>query len=309
MGRSETAARWSIISNSCLVAGKLAAGTSAGSVSIISEALHSGLDLAAALIAFFSIRAASRPADEIHQYGHGKIENISGSIEAGLILLAAVWIIYDALTSLALGPAPEALGLGMLVMGLSAAVNWYLSRYLLRVARNEESIALEADAMHLRTDVYTSAGVVVGLAVIYLTGYLFLDSLIALAVAGMIIKAGITLLREAASPLVDVRLPEGEEQAIRDIIQQHAGQYVEFHRLRTRRAGPVRYVDLHLVVPHNLHVDEVHRICEAIEREVEARFPASQVLIHVEPCSTYCEIGDECAERGRNDLAGGEYDR
>lgn len=309
MERTEAAARWSIASNSALVAGKMAVGISTNSVSIISEAIHSGMDLAAAVIAYASIRAARRPADEVHQYGHGKIENVSGSIEAVLILLAAAWIVYDAMSSLGEGPALAGLGLGMAVMGVSAGVNWFLSRYLMRVARQEESIALEADALHLRTDVYTSAGVATGLAAIYFTGYLLLDSLIALVVALMIIRAGFNLLREAALPLVDVRLPAGEEQAIRAIIEQHAGQYVEFHRLRTRRAGRERYVDLHLVVPYNLHVDDVHRICEDIEVEVAARLPGSQVLIHVEPCSTYCEIGDECAGSGRNGTAGREYHR
>lgn len=309
MRRTEAAARWSIVSNSALVAGKLMVGISTNSISIISEAMHSGMDLAAAMIAYASIRAASRPADEVHQYGHGKIENIAGSIEAILILLAAAWIVYEAISSLVEGPFLAGLSLGVVVMGVSAAINWYLSGYLIRIAKEEESIALEADALHLRTDVYTSAGVAAGLVAIYLTGYIFLDSLIALAVAFMIIKAGFNLLREAASPLVDVRLPEGEEQAIRAIIEQHAGQYVEFHRLRTRRAGRERYVDLHLVVPHNLHVEEVHRICEDIEAKVEARFPASQVLIHVEPCSTYCEMGAQCAGSGRNGFAGGEYDR
>lgn len=292
--RRQKAAGWSIISNTSLVGAKTAIGLVTGSVAIISEAIHSGMDLLAALIAFFSVRAAARPADAEHEYGHGKIENISGSLEAVLILVAAGWIIYEALPSFSGTRTLTAMGGGIAVMAGSSVVNWLVSAYLFRVARAEESVALEADALHLRTDVYTSLGVLAGLVLIYFTGYAFLDGVIAIGVALLIIKAAYDLLREAFLPLIDVRLSDAEEGAVREIIEQHAGDFIEYHRLRTRRSGRERYIDLHLVVPYDRHVDEVHRLCEVIEQEVEERFPESQVLIHVEPCDDLCAGKRNC---------------
>lgn len=283
------AARVSVMSNAALVTVKLAAGLTMGSVSVISEAIHSGLDLVAALIALLSVAQAARPADERHQFGHGKVENVSGLVEALLILVAAAWIIVESYKKLVGGAPVEALALGMAVMGASALVNLFVSRYLFRVARATDSIALKADAMHLSTDVLTSVGVLGGLTLMRLTGFRLLDPLAAIAVALLIVKASVELSAQAFSPLLDIRLPRDEEQEIIGIIGRYQGDFVGFHRLRSRKAGAERHIDLHLVVPDDRHVGDVHAVCDRIEADIKDRFPASHVVIHVEP------PGDEAA--------------
>ncbi|MBC7324602.1 MAG: cation diffusion facilitator family transporter, partial [Moorella sp. (in: Bacteria)] len=172
----------------------------------------------------------------------------------------------------------------------------FVSLYLFRVARETESIALEADAWHLRTDVYTSAGVMLGLLALYITGYSWLDPVVALVVAAMIIKAAYALTREAVLPLLDVSLPAEEEKIIKEIIARHADAYVEFHKLRTRKAGRERQVDLHLVVPHYQQIDYVHDLCEHIGNEIKASLPYTEVLIHAEPCNSSqdCRVCKSC---------------
>lgn len=282
------AAQVSVISNSALVVLKLTAGLFMGSVSVISEAIHSGLDLVAALIAYFSLRQAARPADEQHQFGHGKIENISGVIEALLILLAAFWIIWEAGKKFLHGGQVESVGLGIGVMGLAALVNFFVSRYLFRVAGETDSIALKADALHLSTDVLTSLGVMAGLVLIKITGLQIFDPLVAVLVALLIIKASYDLTKEAFSPLLDTKLPEEEEKDIINIIRRYQDNFVEYHKLRSRKSGSERHIDLHLVVPHNKPIKEVHLMCDQIEEEIEIRFSSSQVLIHAEPCDNEC---------------------
>jgi len=282
------AAQVSVISNSVLTAMKLIVGLLMGSVSIISEAIHSGLDLAAALIAFFSLRQAAQPADDRHQFGHGKIENISGVVEALLIFMAAIWIIFEAYKKLAHRTGVESLGFGIAVMGAAALANALVSRYLFSVAKKTDSIALKADALHLSTDVVTSLGVMVGLGLIKVTGLNILDPIVAIAVALLIIKASVDLIKEAFLPLMDTKLPEAEEKIIIDTINKYKTHFVEFHKLRSRKAGSERHIDLHLVVPPDKAVKDVHQICDQIEDEIENRLASSHVLIHVEPCKNEC---------------------
>lgn len=289
------AALFSVISNTILVILKLVVGIITGSVSIISEAIHSGLDLAAALIALFSVRVSSLPPDEQHRYGHGKVENVSGTIEALLIFAAAVWIIVEAVDKLMSRTPVEMLGYGVLIMAISAAANWAISTYLYRVAKATNSIALEADALHLRTDVYTSAGVMVGLGLIYITGYEVIDPLVAIGVAILIIKASIGLTRVAFMPLLDTALPEKEELVVRDILEgyQREGKVNGFHKLRTRQAGADRHVDVHLVLPGNLDLLSVHDLTENIEMEIKEQLENTTVVIHMEPCCS--ESGKDCS--------------
>jgi len=285
------AARVSVASNTTLVVLKLAVGLMMGSVSVISEAIHSGLDLAAALIAYFSLKQAAKPADDHHQFGHGKIENISGLTEALLIFIAAVWIIYEAYEKLVYGVNVQSVALGMAVMGFSALVNYLVSRNLFQVAEKTDSIALKADALHLSTDVITSLGVLMGLGLMKLTGIQLLDPLVAIAVALLIIKAAYELTMQAFWPLLDVRLPPEEEEAVVEIIRRHEGAFVEFHELRSRKAGAERHIDLHLVVLPDQHVSDVHEVCDRIERDIQGQFPSSHVLIHIEPSN---DSGEEC---------------
>ena len=288
----EKTARLSVASNAFLVTAKLAVGFAIGSISIISEAIHSAIDLIAAIIAYFSVRQSARPPDECHTFGHGKYESISGLLEAVLILAAALLIISEAAGNL-LGEGEtldvDGLGLGIAVMLLSAGVNLYVSSRLMRVAKQTESIALESDAWHLRTDVYTSAGVVAGLVLIRLTGLVVLDSIVALAVAVIILRAAFDLIRRSFEDLVDRSLPPDEESRIREIISSHCTDVIGFHRLRTRRSGPNRFVDLHLVVPRTATLEEAYGIVTEVADDVKREFPRTSVTIRVQPCT-----GEDC---------------
>lgn len=293
------AALLSILSNTILVVFKLAVGIMMQSVSVISEAVHSGIDLMAAVIAWFSIRESGKPADDEHRFGHGKIENVAGTIEALLIFGAAVYIIIKAAMKIISGTVEvEALGSGAAVMALSAMANYFVSRHLLKVARRTDSVALEADAMHLRTDVYTSIGVLAGLIAIKLTGIHLLDPLVAIGVALIIIKAAYDLTRNAFFPILDVRLPDAEEQIILDVLKGHPGKVLEYHKLRTRKSGNIRQIDMHLLVPKGLTVGEAHRLSHEIIRQIEESLPDSQILVHIEPCREECDgCPAECPEK------------
>lgn len=282
----------SVVSNTFLTLAKVVIGLASGSVSILSEGIHSGIDLLAAFIALFAVRESGKPADSGHAYGHGKIENLSGTIEAALIFVAALLIIGEAIHKVRViiggegGQVGEfGLGLGVLVMGVSALMNMIVSSRLMRVAKRTDSVALEADALHLRTDVYTSVGVLIGLILIWITGWVILDPIIALGVALMIIKASVELTKKALLPLVDVSLPVEECEVITVVLSHHADEFLEFHKLRTRKAGAERQVDLHLVVSRYTSVLDVHELCDLIEQEINLRLQRTHVLIHAEPCS------------------------
>ena len=287
-----SAAGLSVISNTLLILLKVVAGILSGSVSVIAEAIHSGIDLVAAGIAFISLRIAGRPADAEHPFGHGKVENISGTIEAGLIFVAAAFISYAAIDRIITGAVVEYLIIGIAVMAVSVVANILVSRHLLRIARETDSIALEADARHLTTDVYTSLGVLAGLVVVQITGLNILDPIIALAVALFILRAAYNVIRRAFPPLVDVKLPEDEEALVASSIREHLGELVGFHQLRTRKAGSERYIDLHLVMAKNASLEEAHRLCDHLEEDIKSKLLNASVTIHVEPCQMECE---ECA--------------
>jgi cation diffusion facilitator family transporter len=284
------AAILSILSNSILIALKLIVGIMMQSVSVISEAVHSGLDLIAAIIAWFSIREAGKPADDEHRFGHGKIENVAGTIEAVLIFGAAFYIIWEAVHKLGAGTVEiESLGLGAAVMFVSAVVNYFVSRHLLNVAVKTDSVALEADALHLRTDVYTSVGVLGGLVAIKLTGIAMLDPVIAIVVALMIIKAAWDLTKTAFFHILDVKIPDDEEALIHDVMESYKGRFVEYHKLRTRKSGHVRHIDMHLVVPKQMTVEAGHTLTHRITADIEQCLPHSHILVHIEPCPEKCE--------------------
>jgi len=294
------AALLSVTSNSLLIAFKLAIGLWIGSVAVISEAIHSGMDLVAAVIALFAVRASSHEADERHPYGHGKIENLSGTIEALLIFVAAVWIIYEAVHKLI---RPEEIDMpfwGVGVMLVSSLVNLGVSRRLFRVGRETDSVALRADAWHLRTDVYTSTGVMIGLLVIWVVGALspgtdlrWLDPVVAIAVALLIMKAAYDLTRESARDLLDVSLPDEDVDWIAGFVHTRWPAVRSFHNLRTRKAGPQRFIDFHVVVDDGMSVADAHSLGDEIVVAIKERLPESTVHIHIEPCDRTCK--DSCA--------------
>jgi len=277
----------SIFSNITLIILKVTAGIFSGSVSIISEAIHSGMDLLAAIIAFFSVKISGMPPDKNHPYGHGKFENVSGVIEALLIFLAAGWIIFEAIKKIFEPTLPDSLGIGTIVMGVSAIVNFFVSRRLYKVGKETDSVALEADGLHLKTDVFTSLGVAVGLLLIWWTGIALLDPIVAILVAILILRESFILLKKAYYPLLDTPLPEKEINIIENTITKHLNSGMSYHMLRSRKAGPKRYVDLHLEVPGTITVNESHEICDIIENEIEHELDNTEVYIHIEPCE--CE--------------------
>jgi cation diffusion facilitator family transporter len=274
-------ARLSILSNTLLIIMKLAAGLVSGSVSIISEAIHSSMDLIAAIIAYFSVRVSDNPPDSRHPYGHGKIENISGVIEAFLIFVAAVWIIIEAIKKL-LGEKIEleSIALGSAVMVISAIVNAFVSRRLYKVARETNSVALEADALHLKTDVYTSVGVAIGLGLIMVTKINWLDPVVAIIVALFIIKESFQLLTKAFTPLLDTAW---EEEEIEELESKLKRMDVNYHDLRTRVAGNYKFLDLHIQIPEDVSVGSAHKYCDKIENELTECYDNLTVTIHVEP--------------------------
>jgi len=302
----QNTARLSVISNTGLVLMKFVVGFAIGSVSIISEAIHSSMDLIAAVIAFFSVRKSAEPPDADHSFGHGKFEDFSGLIEALLIFMAAILIIYEAGVKL-LGHTttelrPEMLIFGIAVMGISALANWYVSHRLFIVAKESESIALESDAWHLRTDVYTSLGVFAGLVLIKLTGNPIFDPLFALGVAVVIMKAAYDLTKRSLADLIDHSIPETDEKRIKEIICEHASIYAGFHDLKTRRSGPEIFIEFHLVVPGDISVMESHDLTDHLEIDLNTEYPRATITIHVEPCTegkcTRC--GEFCTFNEKN---------
>lgn len=279
-------ARLSIISNTTLIVLKLVIGLLISSISVISEAVHSSIDLIAALIAYFSVRKSAQPPDDSHEFGHGKIEDISGGIEALLIFIAAIFIIYVAVERLYTSSQIETEAPGIAVMAFSAILNFFVSQKLLKVAKETESIALEADGWHLRTDVYTSLGVFLGLLLIAITGLKILDPIFAILVAFFIMKAAYDLTKRSVQDLMDYRLSEEDELKIKSILEEHTSQFLEFHELRTRKSGSDKFVDLHLVVSKKLSLDEAHELCHHLEADLKKAFPTMSVVIHVEPCGT-----------------------
>lgn len=273
-------ARLSVMSNTLLIVMKLAVGLITNSVSILSEAIHSSLDLIAAIIAFFAVKVSGNPADERHPFGHGKVENVSGVIEAVLIFAASAWIITEAVKKFIHPEEPGVLGLGIIVMAISAVVNTFVSRRLYKVAGETDSVALEADALHLKTDVITSAGVALGLGLMWLTGWHILDPIIALLVAMLIIYESWMLLRKAFSPLLDTALSEKELEKLEGILDD---MDVRYHDLRTRAAGHQRFVEFHFDVPAQETIETIHKQCDMIEERLEREFRDISVIIHPEP--------------------------
>jgi len=239
------------------------------------------MDLLAAIIAFFSVRVSDNPPDSRHPYGHGKIENISGVIEALLIFVAAIWIISEATKKLLGGEIElDAIGWGSAVLIISAIVNAIVSHRLYKVARQTNSVALEADALHLKTDVYTSLGVAVGLGLILLTGINWLDPVVAILVALFIIRESYELLKRAFTPLLDTAWSDSEITELETTLSRLE---VNYHDLRTRIAGNYRFIDIHVEIPGEVSVGNAHNYCDKIEDELKIIYENLVVTIHVEP--------------------------
>jgi cation diffusion facilitator family transporter len=278
------AAAVSIASNSLLITLKLAAGAITGSIAIVTEAIHSSIDLIASVIAFYSVRKADEPADADHPYGHQKVENMAAAIEGMLILIGAGIIVFESVRRLFAGSHVESLGVGIGVIAFSVVANLGVSTYLYRRARATDSPALEGDAAHLRTDAATSVGVLVGLVLVEVTGVEQFDPATALVVAGAIVYAGVRILSRSSRVLVDEALPAEELEAVRRAIADFgAPEVAGFHKLRARRAGSRRYVDLHVQFREGTTLKRAHELSHELQGGIRERLRGADVLIHLEP--------------------------
>jgi len=254
-----------------------------GSVGLLSDALESIVNLVAALMALAMLAVAARPADEMHAFGYNKAEYFSSGLEGMLILLAAASIVWTAIPRLITPRALEQVGIGVAVSILAAIVNLGVARLLLRAADKYRSITLEADAHHLMTDVWTSVGVVIGIAIVFLTGWNRLDPIIAIMVAINILWTGAKLLRRSVLGLMDSALPPAEHQAIKDVLSRYERNGIHYHALRTRHAGSRSFISFHVLVPGDWTVQRGHDLLEQVERDIRTAIPGASVFTHLEP--------------------------
>ena len=288
MSKKVSYAKLSIASNTGLILMKFIIGSMSGSVSIISEAIHSTMDLAASIIAYVSVKLSDRPPDKGHPYGHQKIENISGVAEAILIVIASILIIREAVKKLIHHEHITMAGWGFAIMLISAGVNIIVSKKLYKISREEESVALEADALHLKADVYTSLGVAFGLLVLWITDLYFIDPIVAIIVAVFILKEAFEMLKNAYTPLIDSQLSDEEIGQVKIVLEKYDNVFTGFHALRTRRAGKIKHIDLHLNAPKNMTIKEYHHNCDLVEKDIENTLRNTSVLVHIEPCQDDC---------------------
>jgi cation diffusion facilitator family transporter len=283
-----------------LIVLKTVIGILTGSLSVIAQAVDSFLDLFAVGVTFLAVHIAAKPADAEHPFGHGKAENIAAIIQAILIFVAGGAIIYSAVTRAGIDEPLELTEAGIAVMAVSIIASILLSRHLHKVARQEDSIALEANAHNIAVDVYSAAAVLVGLVIVRITDLNIIDDILAGLVALLILKVGIDVLRKSFTGLIDVKLPEDEEKLITQTITEHFGdQIIEYHKLRTRKSGSQRYVDLHLVMPRHISLEEAHLMCDHLENDMKQRLLGMDITIHVEPCDSKCEQCPLLPCRGR----------
>jgi cation diffusion facilitator family transporter len=287
---------------------KFGASYLTGSVSMLSDAIESLANLAAAMIAYGSLRVAARPEDKEHPFGHSKVEYIAAGIEGGLIMAAAIGIAVAAVHRL-LYPAPldiTALGLGLNVA--ASAVNLAVAFILFRVSRERHSVALGADAHHLMTDVWTSVVVLVGVGVVSVTGWLWLDPLVGLLLAAHIAAVAARIVKEAADGVMDAGLLEDDLERIRGILTSYRSEGIEYHALRTRAAGALKFMTVHLLMPGDWTIARGHAISEQIESELTGAFPRLVVLTHVEPIEDPASFEDVALERHRTASISGAFE-
>lgn len=283
-----------------LFAIKVIVGFATGSISIWAQAVDSSLDIFAVIVTFLTVGFSAKPADEEHPFGHGKIEDIAAGIQAILLLAASAAIAYSAIGRIRFGGQIKLEEAGIAVMAVSLITSIFLSRHLFKVAKATGSVALEANANNIRGDVYSTSGVMVGLALVRITGLTIIDPVIALAVVALILRATYRVARMATGGLLDVRLPKSEEDIIVASLTEHTGQVAGFHEMRTRKAGNQRFIDLHLMLPKNVSVEEAHRMCDHLEEDLKGKLANLSITIHVEPCDTTecpkCAVSD-CSVR------------
>jgi cation diffusion facilitator family transporter len=291
----------SVIAVGLLISIKVVGSVITGSIGIRADAIHSAIDLVGVLIGFAGIRISGKPPDEGHAFGHEKAENIAGVAIAGLIGIAAVIIIYEAVKRIVSGGTVELVSAGIYITVAAIMINVLVAWYTSKIAKSNDSLALEATARDMFADALSSVAVLLGLVLVRLTGLNILDQIAAIFVSMLIARTALLTMRRSFSGLMDTRLPEEEEEAIKSIIAKYGDSIVGFHQLRTRKSGSQRFVDFHLVVPKHVSVDEAHELCDRLERDIAEKLARSNVTIHVEPCNNECKhCAALCAEAGQS---------
>ena len=263
------------------------------SMAILSDAIDSGIDVVTSAMARYSVKVANEPADERHTYGHGKFENLSGFIQAIIVVVIAIFILAESIRRIFTGIDLEMLEYGIIIMFISMAGKLAISQNLLRVAKKHDSIAMEANALNLRADVWMSMGVLISLSIIWFTvgqypDIIYLDPIVAIIIAFLIIKAGFDIAKRSSQDLLDERIPEDEQAIIQEILDSHSADYLEFHRFRARKSGAERHIDMHLVLPKEKSLEEAHELTDRIEKEISNKLKNATVVIHMEPCEGEC---------------------
>ncbi len=279
----KAAALVSIISNTLIIILKVVGGIISGSVSIVSEAIHSFSDFLASILTFFAVSRSSEPADKDHPFGHGKYEDMSGFIEGGLIIFAGLFIIYEAVKKcFSFSESQIEPDIGIYIMCFAVIANFFVSKYLFYVAGKYDSVSLYSDAQHLKADIYSSLGVLLGLVAVKLTGFIFLDSLIALIVAIVIIKTGYSIAKDTLNNLLDGSLPQNDISNIEEILKKN-DSIKGYKNLKARKAGHCKDIEITVFFNPDLKISECHKICDEIENSIREFYKNVNVIIHAEP--------------------------
>jgi len=286
---SQGVAKLSIVAVSILIVIKVVASILTGSLGIRADAIHSVIDLSGAVIGLIGIIIANRPANQRYQYGHGKAENLAGAIISVLIFAAAGSILCEAIMRIIKGGQVEMLGIGIAVTVAAIAINVAIAWLAIRVAKRTDSIALRAQGFHMLADVWSSVAVLVGLLLVTLTKLMILDAVVGIIVAFLIGKTAWSIMRESISVLMDTKLPDEDEAAIREIIAKHGGDVTCIRSLRTRKSGAERFVNLTLVMPQDSTIKDAHQLCDHLEHHFKHYLSKLDVNIHVEPRQPECD--------------------
>lgn len=288
LSTKENVSRLAIVSISALIIMKLITSFVTGSIGIRADAFHSLIDLAGAVIGYIGIKISSKPPDKQHAFGHGKAENIAGTVISLFIFAAAGLIAYQAINRIIAGGEVELVTIGIYVTAAAIAINLVFARYALKVARKTESLALEATARDMLADVYSSIAVLAGLLLVLITGLAIMDSIVALLVALLILRTAIITFKKSFSGIMDSALPREEVDIIKSVLTEHKEQIVGFHDLRTRKSGNQRFIDLHLVMHKKISVEESHNMADHLEEDLAEKLPNMSITIHIEPCGVDC---------------------
>ncbi|MFC1995560.1 cation diffusion facilitator family transporter [Chloroflexota bacterium] len=298
----EGVATMSVIAVSLLVAMKVVASILTGSISIRADALHSVIDLSGVVIGFIGIRIARKLPDKQHVFGHGKAEDIAAFFIGVLIFVAAGTIAYTSIERLVVGAAIELVSIGIYVTSAAIMINVIVAWCVVKVAKSSDSVALEATGRHLLTDVWSSVAVLVGLILVRVTGFNILDPIVALLVSILIGRIAYQTTKKAFGGLMDIKLPAEEEDLVVASIMEHSDQILDLHKLRSRKAGSQRYIDLHLVMPKDVNIVEAHRLCDHLEQDIEEKLQVTDATIHIEPCNDDCDLcSASCTLQNKSD--------